>query len=124
MKTHNFHNISGSILNYKINTYNTIFNYIVLRKNKQGKYYIAYQLSNDIWSEHPFHKILKWPSKTQKKEIGGIRTFSSEKDAQVVMNQILKYSSNYPRRFVLSDNVYVYFCIFALFIISLIIYLI
>ena len=75
MKIHNFHNISGSILNYKINTYNTIFNYIVLRKNKHGKYYIAYQLSNDIWSEHPFHKILKWPSKPKRRKLEGLEHF-------------------------------------------------
>lgn len=103
MTIHNFYNITGTVLNYKIKTYNSTFKYIVLRKNKQGKYYIAYQLTEDIWSEHPFHKILKWPSKRQKKEFGDIQTFSNETDARVVMKRILKHSSNYPRQFVLSD---------------------
>ena len=106
MIKYNFDNLRGTFLNYKIQTYNTTFNYIVLRKNKEGKYYIAYQLFGDLWSEHPFHKILKWPSKRQKKKLGDVQTFSSEIAAKVVIKRILKYSSNYPRKFVLSDCTY------------------
>lgn len=122
MITYNFDNLRGTILNYKIKTYNTTFNYIVLRMNKQGKYYIAYQLFGDIWSEHPFHKILKWPSKRQKKKLGEVQTFSKEIAARVVIERILKNSSNYPRRFVLSDRTYL--SILALFVIALTIILI
>lgn len=114
MKTYNLY---GAILNCKIKTYNTLFKYIVLRKNKQGKYYIAYRLSNDIWSEHPFHKIRKWPSKRHRAEFGGIQTFSYEMDAKKVMKRILKYSSKYPRRFVLSDWTCLSLILFAIFVV-------